>query len=253
MSRVAFVTGASSGIGRGLATRLGRKGWSVGLAARRVALLDEVAEEIRAAGGTAVAHRCDVASRDEVLAAVAGTADALGPVDLLVANAGVSRNTFVASLDGREVERMIQVNFLGCVYAAEAVLPSMLERRAGQIVVVGSLAGYGGLPLTGAYSAAKGALHNFFESLRIDLRGSGVAVTILTPGYVDTPMARDDTHARPFKVPLDRALDRMERAIEQRRPLLRFPAQLGVPVWLGQLFPARLYDALAGRAPRDKR
>lgn len=253
MSQVAFITGASSGLGRGLALRLARDGYRVALAARRHEALQDAAREIRAAGGEALPLTVDVADRDAVLAGVDACRRELGPVDLLVANAGISIMTRPESLDSLEVERVMRVNFLGAVYAVEAVLPEMLERDRGHLVAVGSLAGYSGLPLTAAYSASKGALHNFFESLRLDLRKSGVDVTMITPGYVKTPLTDRNDHSMPFLLETEDAVDRMVRAIRRRRPLHSFPLPLAALVWLAQILPAGVYDAIASRKGRDKR
>lgn len=252
MSRVALITGASSGFGRGLAVRLARKGWSVGLAARRVDRLEEVAAQVEAAGGRAVVCPCDVADRDQVLAAAARCAEALGPVDLLFVSAGVDWGTRVTRLDGAEVAEVVRINFLGAVYAVEAVLPSMLERNAGHLVAVGSLAGYGGLPHTAAYSASKAALDKFFESLRLDLRATGVDATLVTPGYVKTDMTASNPFPMPFLMELDDALDRIEAAIDSRGRRVGFPFPLWIQVFLGQIVPRWLYDRLASKQERDK-
>jgi short-subunit dehydrogenase len=251
--KVALVTGASSGLGRALALRLASAGWAVGLAARRKDDLDAVAAEIHARGGAAHALACDVGERASVHAAAAACAAALGPVDLLVANAGVSENTHAGSLDAREVERLVRVNYLGSVYAVEAVLPGMLARGSGQLVAVGSLAGLGGLPLSAAYSASKAAQMDFFEALRIDLRGKGVAVTVVAPGYVRSPMTDRNRFPMPFMIELDDAVERIARAIERRDRLVLFPWQLAWIRWVAQIFPRSLYDAIASRLRRDKR
>ncbi len=252
MNGVALITGASSGLGRGLALRLARDGYGVGLAARREERLAEVAGEIEAAGGRAAVLPCDVSVRDEVRAAVAECRAALGDVDLLVANAGVSENTFPDRLDALEVERIHRINFFGAVYAIEAVLPSMLERDRGHLVGVTSLAGYGGLRLTAAYSASKGALHNFLESLRIDLRDTGVDVTVIAPGYVRTPMTDVNEYSMPFLMDLDDAVERMHRAIRRRKRAAHFPGPLAAFVWIAQIFPAWLYDWIGSRMRREK-
>lgn len=249
----AFVTGASSGLGRELALRLADAGYRVGVAARRRPRLEELVREIESRGGTAAACPCDVSDREAVERAVTACSHELGPVDLLVANAGVSEMTRVEDFSADDVERLMRINFFGAVYAVESVLPGMLERDRGHLVAVGSLAGYGGIPRTAAYSASKGALHNFFESLRVDLRGSGVAVTLITPGYVDTAMTRQNDHRMPFLVELDDAVDRMMDAIARRKRLLAFPAPLAGLVWLAQIFPAWLYDWLAAKQPREKK
>jgi short-subunit dehydrogenase len=251
MSDVAFITGASSGFGRGLALRLARRGWSVGLAARRVERLEAVAEEVRAAGGAAAVCPCDVSERGQVLDAAARVEEELGSVDLLFANAGVDWPTRATELDGAEVAALTAVNYLGAVYATEAVLPGMRERGRGRLVAVGSLAGYGGLPFTAAYCASKAAVDKFFESLRIDLRGTGVQVTVVTPGYVKTEMTDDNPYPMPFLMELEPALDRIERAIDRGGRRVGFPWPLWFPALVGQVLPRSLYDRLAAGQDRD--
>jgi len=253
MSRVAFITGASSGLGAGLARRLATSGYAVALAARRVERLEQVAAAVRAAGGTALPLACDVREPEQIRAAVATAVRELGPVDLLVANAGISGMTRTEALSAEVVEHVMRTNFLGPVHAVEAVLPSMLERRSGHLVAVGSLAGYGGLPRSAAYSASKGALHNFFESLRLDLRGTGVDVTVITPGYVKTELTAKNDHRMAFLLELDDAVERMARGIERRDALVAFPLPLFAVVWMAQVLPAAIYDRIGSRVRRDKR
>lgn len=253
VSRVAFITGASSGLGAGLARRLAGSGYAVALAARRAERLEEVAAAVRAEGGTALCLACDVREQEDVRAAVDTTVRELGPVDLLVANAGISGMTRTDAFSARVVEDVMRTNFLGPVYAVEAVLPSMLERRRGHLVAVGSLAGYRGVPKSAAYSASKGALHNFFESLRLDLRGTGVDVTVITPGYVRTPLTDKNMFHMPMLVELDDAVGRMVRGIERRDALVAFPLPLFALVWMAQVLPASVYDRIGSRVRRDKR
>jgi len=251
---VAVVTGASSGLGRGLALRLAEDGYAVGLLARRLDRLTSLAEQIGQAGGRALAVKCDVSRRGEALEAVATCVETLGAVDLLVANAGVSGNTrFTRPGFADHVERVMAVNFLGAVYAVEAVLPSMLERDRGQIVAIGSLAGFRGLPLSAAYSASKGAMANFFESLRIDLYRTGVDVTLVRPGYVRTEMTDHNDHPMPFRLELDEGVDRIVKAIRARRRSVGFPWPLARLTWIGQIFPDAVYDWVASRVDRRKK
>ncbi len=244
---VALVTGASSGIGRSLAVRLTQEGYAVGLAARRTDRLEEVAGDIKDYDGVASVHGCDVADPAQVRSAVAACRLALGPVDLLVANAGVGDHTPVETLDSEEVHQILKVNFMGAVHAVDAVLPEMLRRRSGHLAAVGSLAGFNGLPGRAAYCASKGAMINFFESIRMDLRPRGIAVTVINPGFVRTEMTRDDGRARPFLMDLDAASDRIVRAILSRRRSVAFPWQLASVATLARSFPRALYDRVAGR------
>ena len=224
---VCFITGASSGLGRGLAIRLAREGYSIGLAARREALLSEVASQIESTGGTAGVFPCDVSNGEAVVETIRRCEEDLGPVDLLVLNAGMSLNTRIDAFVAAEVEKVLRVNLLGAVYATEAVLPGMLERGRGQIVAVSSIAGFAGLPMSAAYSASKAGMTNFFESLRIDLRGSGVDVTVITPGFVRTPMTAHNRHAMPFIMELEPAVEIMAKAIQKTEEEPGFPLAPG--------------------------
>ncbi len=250
--RVCLITGASTGLGRGLAVRLAREGYALGLVARRRELLEEVAAEVAGFGGAARIYPCDVSVREEVLEVSRQCREELGAVDLLVANAGISINTRVEAFDGGAVERVIRINLLGAVYSVEGVLPSMLERGEGHLVAVSSIAGFGGLPLSAAYSASKGGMINFFESLRLDLASRGVSVTVITPGFVKTPMTAHNRHPMPFLLELDDAVERMTRAILKRKRSLAFPRRLAVLAWGGRLLPRPLYDRVATRVDRRK-
>ena len=250
---VALVTGASSGLGHGLSVRLARAGYRLALCARREEALQEVAAEIEALGGTALVIPCDVASRAEVEGAVKRCEEELGPIDLLLANAGVSGNTLPEDLRADVVETVIRINFLGAVYAVEAVLPGMLERNRGHIVGMGSLAGFGGLPISAAYSASKGALHNFMESLRIDLRDTGVDVTLICPGYVRSPMTDQNDFPMPFLVEPEVAVEKMYRAIRKRKRMFAFPFPLAALGWIARIFPRALYDRMATGFQRKKK
>src|SRR5579885_914122 len=155
--QVAVVTGASSGIGWALAKALAKEGARVGLVARRREALEQLAAEIARAGGAAAVAAADVSERQPTVAAVQEVATRLGPVDLLVANAGVGAPTLLEPFNVPQVERMFRVNTLGVVYAIEAVLPEMLRRGRGHLAAVSSLAAYKGLPGESAYCASKAA------------------------------------------------------------------------------------------------
>ena len=250
---VAFITGASSGFGQGLALRFARLGYSVGLVARREDLLESVVAEIGAAGGTAVAYPCDVADRDALLGAIQRCEEQLGPIDLMIANAGISTHAPPEELDSREVERVLKINFLGTVTAAEGVLQGMLARGRGQIVVVSSLASFQGLLLHGSYCASKAAMNAFFESLRLDVAGRGVDVTIIAPGFVKTEMTAHNRYPMPFLMDLEPALDLMVRGIRRRERMVRFPVPLSTVTWWARILPRGLFDFLVVRVMGRRR
>ena len=244
---VALVTGASSGIGRALALGLAREGYAVGLVSRRISVLTDVARGVEERGGRALALGADVSDQGQVRAAAASVRQDFGAIDLLVANAGVAHRASPGELDGGEVLRVMETNFMGSVYAAEAVLPEMLGRNSGHLVAVASLAGFGGLPGRAAYGASKAAMINFFESLRLELRATDIAVTVISPGFVRTAMTGGKDAKRPFLVELEPAVARILRAIRRRQGSLAFPWQVAWPAALARVAPRKLYDLLASR------
>jgi NAD(P)-dependent dehydrogenase (short-subunit alcohol dehydrogenase family) len=243
-NKVVLITGASSGIGRSLAVELGARGASVGLLARRADSLREVAREVEAAGGRALALPADVTDAASVRAAADELRAKFGPVDVLVANAGIGVLTDDYARLGEQVAETIEINLLGAANSAGAVLPEMIARGEGHLVAISSLASYRGLPKSGAYCASKAAMNALFESLRIDLKNTGVAVTIIKPGFIKTPLTAGREAQMPYLLELDDATRKILRAIEARRTAYAFPWQLASIVRLARLFPDSLYDRI---------
>jgi len=235
--QVAVVTGASSGIGWALARTLAGQGCRVGLIARRKDKLEALAQEIRQAGGQASLAPADVGNREETNAAVRQIAGELGPVDLLIANAGVGMPTVVKPLNTAHIEKMCRVNYLGVVYAIESVLPAMLERGKGHLAAVSSLAAYKGLPGESGYCASKVAVNVFMEGLRIQLRGQGIKVSIVCPGFVRTPMTEVNDFKMPWLLEADEAARRIVRALERGRAVYDFPWQTSMLTKLTRWLP----------------
>ena len=239
-----FLTGASSGIGRSLARRLARDGQPVALVARREDLLESLAHEIEAEGGRALAISCDVTDRAAVCAAVARAEAELGPIALLVANAGGAEagSSPATRFESRVFSAIYAQNVEGGLYCIEAVLPGMLERASGHIVTTSSLAGELGLPGAGPYSSAKAALTRAMESLRVELRGTGIDVTTLIPGFIRTHPGGKS--GRPFVLELEDATARIHRAIARRRAVFAFPWPLAWAIRLARALPAGIRDRL---------
>jgi short-subunit dehydrogenase len=244
-NKVVLITGASSGIGRALAVELGRRGARVGLFARRTELLLEVAEEIERAGGKALVLTGDVRSMTNVDEAAARMREHWEHIDVLVANSGTGVVAPATSLRAQEATDIISINTIGVINSVAAVLPGMLARGEGQLVAISSLAAFRGLPKSAAYSASKAAVSTFFESLRVDLQGTGVGVTIIHPGFIKTPLTADRKGKLLFLMELDAAIKHIIRAIEQRRRTYAFPWQLATLVRLARWMPDALYDRLA--------
>ena len=188
-----LLTGASSGIGRAMALQLAQSGARIALVARDSARLATVAEECRALGGEALVVPADVAVEAECRAAVDAAVRAFGRLDVLVNNAGVTMWARFADLrDLAPLERIMRVNYLGSVWCTHAALPHLVASR-GRIVAVSSLAGRTGVPMRSGYAASKHAMAGFFDTLRIELRDTGVSVTVAYPGFV-----RTETRERAF-------------------------------------------------------
>jgi short-subunit dehydrogenase len=244
--RHVVITGASSGLGAALARSYAPGGMALSLFGRDADRLAAVADECRALGARAEIHRCDLRSGAET-ARLLAELDARDPVDLVIANAGVGGASAMAGATGESLEAaraIIETNFLGVVHTVAPLLPAMVSRARGQIAIMGSTAGLMGLPHSPVYSAAKSAAHLYGEGLRRLLRGTGVSVTVICPGFVDTPMAASLTTPKPFLWSADRAAAKIKRAITQRRRTLVFPWQLGLAIWVGRLAPAAVVDRL---------
>ena len=246
-NRVALVTGASSGIGRGLAVELARRGTAVGLLARRGEVLDEIVNEIEAAGGRALALPADVTDAIAVRDASEKLSSKFGPIDVLFANAGVGATTHAKDLDAKQVASVVDVNVIGVVNSVTAVIPEMVQRGQGQLVAISSLAAYRGLPKSAAYCASKAAVSAFFESLRLDLHGSGVDVTIIHPGFIKTPLTADRQAKLPWLMELSDAVNKILEATEARKKSYAFPWQLATVVRAGMIMPNFMYDWIARR------
>ncbi len=242
-AEVTLITGASSGIGAALARRFARRGDHVILVARRQNLLEQLAAEIGAAGGSAEAMPCDVTDHAAVRACVEQALRHHGRIDRLILNAGGGGRTPPHDLTAAEMRAAFDLNVMGVAHFVEAALPALLARGAGHIVAIGSIAGFRGLPHAASYGAAKAALMNYTESLRVDLAPQGIAVTLAAPGFI---VSRDTRKKRskPMAMALDPAADLLTAAILARRPYVSFPVRLAWIARLMRVLPARLYDPL---------
>lgn len=246
-NKTVMITGASSGIGKGLALEIATRGARLGLIARREDVLNEIVEEIKQRNGTAIAAAADVRDADAMKQAAERVRAELGPIDILIANAGIGTTHHVGQLDPEKVADVININVLGAVNSVAAVLPQMIERKSGQLVAIASLAGYRGLPKSAAYSASKAAVSSYFESLRIDLRHTGVNVSIIYPGFIKTPLTSGRQARMPYLMELDDGVKKIVTAIEKGKKSYAFPWQLATIVRSGLLMPPSLYDWIAER------
>jgi NADP-dependent 3-hydroxy acid dehydrogenase YdfG len=229
---VAIVTGASSGIGAATARELAQRGATVVLAARRAERLAEQLTEIQRAGGTALAVRADLADASDITLLVHRATETFGKVDVLVNDAGAFWSTALAKSPPDKIAALAQVNLLGAMLATRAVLPGMLERRHGSIICVGSLSGR--VAMEPVYSATKYGLRGFSLALRRQLAGTGVTVSLVSPGRVRTEMT---SHiAAPMPGPELVATTIAQLITKPRREVV-VPGRHYLIAWLEQVFP----------------
>jgi short-subunit dehydrogenase len=231
----AILTGASSGIGAALARELGRRGWAVALLARRLDLLRELEREV----GGSVAIECDVTDRASVQEAVR---KAGGTFDLAIANAGVGKAMPATKFNIEDAEWMVRVNILGMMYLFDAVIPLMVEQHSGRFAGVASLAGLRGLPATSVYSATKAAMQAFLEANRVDLAPHGVGVTIINPGFIETPMTEKNEFRMPFLMTAEKAARIIGDGLERGKRVIEFPRPMSLLMRTLRLVPDAIYD-----------
>jgi short-subunit dehydrogenase len=170
-----------------------------------------------------------------------------GKIDVLIANAGIGVTNDAAELDAAKVANVINVNVIGAANSVAAVLPEMVERRSGHLVVISSLAAYRGLPKSAAYCASKAAVSAFFESLRVDLGPHGIDVTIIHPGFIKTPLTAGREARLPWLQDVGPAVNKMLSVIERRKKSYAFPWQLATIVRFGMIMPNFIYDWVTRR------
>jgi short-subunit dehydrogenase len=244
MAQHILITGASSGIGSALAEEMASRGMSVGLVARREPELQALCEKIKSAGGQAAWATGDVADLESILQAVNQLEAKLGPVEILVANAGISGRSLTENPDLQRIRQVMEVNYFGAIHSAKAVLPGMLQRKRGHLVVVSSVAGFRGLPKSAAYSSSKAAITNYWESQRLELAKHGIACTSINPGYIRTPLTDKNKHPMPFLISAETAATTMADGIMSRRKVLTFPWRMRFVMGWIRLLPVWLYDRI---------
>lgn len=238
-------------MGAALAREYAKRNVVLGLVARRGELLDQLAGELPV---TCLTYSLDVTDAAALSAAAADFIERAGLPDIVIANAGVSIGTLTEEIDDLPAfSRVMQVNVLGMVNTFHPFIARMREMRGGRLVGIASVAGIRGMPGSGAYCASKAASISYLESLRVELRGSGIAVSTILPGYVETPMTAVNPFRMPFLLPAAEGAKRIVRQIERRTSYAVVPWQMAFVAKLLRLLPNPLFDYLfvrAGRKPR---
>ncbi len=246
-----FITGASSGIGEALARHYASQGAQLGLVARRGDWLEKVAADITPRPEIYV---CDVRDAQALKAAARQFMDKHGLPDVVIANAGVSRGTLTEIEDDLAAfQEIFDINVLGMVNTFHPFVDAMKVRRHGTLVAIASVAGFRGIPGSGAYSASKAAVIRYCESLRVELRASGVAVVTICPGYIRTPMTAVYKFKLPFLIDVDTAAVRFARAIAAKKSFTVIPWSMGVAARILRILPNWLFDRVFQKMPRKPR
>jgi short-subunit dehydrogenase len=249
-----FITGASSGIGQALAARFYQAGYRLALVARRTAEVQRWAEALHLDTARVGIYAADVRDIASITGAGRACVAAQGLPDVVIANAGISIGMDTAVFEDLDVMRATyETNNLGLAATFQPFVRAMCERRSGRLVGIASVAGIRGLPGHGAYCSSKAAVISYCESLRGECRPHGVKVVTIAPGYIDTPLTRENRYSMPFLMTAERFADRAFRAIDGGASFRVIPWQMGVVARLLRLLPNAVFDrALAGR-PRKHR
>lgn len=241
MPRTIVITGASSGIGEALARCYARDGGRLGLLGRNARRLERTAEWCRSSGAAVATAAIDVRAHGDMEAWLQDFDDKT-PVDLLIANAGVMAGSAAPNeLESSATARAaIETNVLGVMNTVQPILPRMVARRRGQIAIVSSIAAFLPVPDAPSYGASKAALLNYGLALRSLLHPQGIGVSVICPGYVDTPMMRQEDGPKPSVMPPDKAAELIRRGLARNRAVIAFPPMFALITRIGGLLPDRL-------------
>ena len=249
-----FITGASSGIGQALAARYHRAGWRLALVARRIHEIESWASANGISADSYQIYSADVSQIESIVEAGLDCLQRQGVPDVVIANAGISVGVDTALREDLDaMGRVFATNTVGAAATFQPFINAMVQRGSGRLVGIASVAGIRGLPGHGAYCASKAALISYCESLRGELRGTGVGVSTISPGYIDTPLTRKNRYAMPF---LMRPEDFADRAFATERAGVSYrviPWQMGVVAKLLRMLPNALFDRLLAGRPRKHR
>ncbi len=238
-----WVTGASSGIGRAVAIEFARRGCSVALSARNRSALEDVARQCH--GARAIVVPLDVTDLRANLEATGKIAAELGGIDIAFLNAGTCEYIDARDFDAALCERVMRANFVGLANGIEAVLPVLRNSPHAQLVGMSSTVAFGPLPRAEAYGASKAAIRYLMESLRIDLRGEPISITVVCPGFVKTPLTDRNDFPMPFLIGAEDAARIIVDGVAGRQPEINFPRRLSIPFKVAAMLPTPLYTRLA--------
>lgn len=251
--RSILITGASSGIGAALARHYAQEGVTLFLCGRDEARLHSVAKECRQAGATVQAEIIDVTNKEAMVAWVTGC-DRVQPLDLVIANAGISGGTgghpgVPYGESPEQIRQLFDINLTGVLNTVDPALPLMTKRGCGQIALISSLASLSGWPGAPSYSASKGAVRIYGEALRVALAKSGVAINVILPGFIKTPMTAVNPYKMPFMISDYEAAKRISLGLKKNKGRIAFPMATYICAGLIGLLPYKIGSWLLAKFP----
>lgn len=246
----AWVVGASSGIGAAVALKLAEAGYLVAASARNETALELLSAE---ADGAIRAYPVDIRDGEAVDRTLGEIEETMGPVDLAVFAAGIYRRDEPGRFDADLVAKTVDVNLIGTSHCLDAVLGKMVPRRSGQVAIIASVSGYAGLPGGGVYGATKSALITLGEAIYPELKEKGIAVSVINPGFVKTPLTDQNDFPMPFMISAEDAAERIVRGLRSRRFEIAFPKRMVFLLKLLRLLPYPLFFAVTKKMLRADR
>lgn len=246
MTRV-LITGASSGLGAGLAVKYAEPGATIGLWGRRMDALAQVAEAVRSRGARAIIRSVDVCDSAAMKSSIDEFFQETGGCDIVIANAGIGEGRNEAAFDSEQASRVIQINVVGLINTLLPCIDPMRAQGSGTLVGMASVAGYRAIPGSLSYSASKAAVMTFMEGLEMELDGSGLHAVTLCPGFVRTPLTDKNEFNMPFVIECDDACRRMKKAIDQKKSIYTFPFPMFVAAHLMRRAPKWLLKRASPR------
>lgn len=250
--KLAWITGASQGIGSAVALRLAAEGWIVAASARQAEKLSALSRAAVHLDGSIVPFQLDVTDEAACAQVFEAIESDQGAVDLVILNAGTHEPIDGTKFSVEPVRKLVEINLMGTVNCLAPVIDRFVERRSGRIGIVASVAGYRGLPTASGYGASKAALINMCEALRPELMEKSVVLSCITPGFVRTPLTDKNPFPMPFMIDVETAAARIIRGLESNRFEITFPRRFAYIMKLLRVLPYWAYFAITRRTvPRD--
>ena len=243
-NKVIWVTGASTGIGKALAIKFSKNGWKVAISARRLELLEEISKK----NENIFSFPLDVTNKDECSKVFSEIKNKFGQIDLCIFSTGTWDPKKEKEIDVEQIENVMKVNFFGTVNSIKSVEKYFKELGKGHISIVSSIAGYRGLPNSTGYGPSKSALNNLTESLYFDFKRYGVRVSLISPGFIKTPMTDKNDFKMPFLKTTEYAAEKIYNGLVNTKAFeIHFPKQLTIVLKILKILPNWLYLRLVGK------